>query len=416
MTRPWIPVLATLLALGSGAASAHAAAEVFSNFDVQFQEEDDESLMDHFLTRAPLEWRHSWEFAPSAVRTSQGCLTSGQWFINTDLKLVTALGDHAEFGFGAQQKHTDQFAYEWVDFSFRFPTALGKFSVFFRPLFDKGAQDLGFGWEAGNDSAANQLQVQMIFEDTFNNFWAFRQNKLGNASAPYVKRPYEPTVRYVHRGPSGTPLERVEIGGTWLTHSVRRVQGYNEMHAYDEGLWGALEYGKVEWNALGFGWEVGGHNAQATQTGQPDTLAAFDYTNYRRQWQAEAAVRRRLAPRFRAELRYLYQDRTQDVYTPVGLGQFGAIDRMVVLDTHWGVSENWGLRFGAMHDNISIDRAGPNQPFSWGSRRENRAFVGLTARFGRVLIHAVEGIELDAEPYDVWLVHDKGFIHLQATF
>jgi hypothetical protein len=69
-----------------------------------------------------------------------------------------------------------------------------------------------------------------------------------------------------------------------------------------------------------------------------------------------------------------------------------------------------------MHDNITIDQAGPHQAFSWGSRQENRAFFGLSARFGRVTISAIEGVELDSEPYDVWLVHDKGFLHLQASF
>jgi hypothetical protein len=28
----------------------------------------------------------------------------------------------------------------------------------------------------------------------------------------------------------------------------------------------------------------------------------------------------------------------------------------------------------------------------------------------------IEGIELDPEPYEVWWVHDKGFLHLQTTF
>jgi hypothetical protein len=28
----------------------------------------------------------------------------------------------------------------------------------------------------------------------------------------------------------------------------------------------------------------------------------------------------------------------------------------------------------------------------------------------------IEGIELDPEPYDVWLVHDKGFLQMQTRF
>ena len=37
-------------------------------------------------------------------------------------------------------------------------------------------------------------------------------------------------------------------------------------------------------------------------------------------------------------------------------------------------------------------------------------------RFGRVSLQVVEGLELDREPYEVWAVHDKGFVQLQTTF
>jgi hypothetical protein len=31
-------------------------------------------------------------------------------------------------------------------------------------------------------------------------------------------------------------------------------------------------------------------------------------------------------------------------------------------------------------------------------------------------LQASEGVELDAEPYEVSFHHDKGFLHLQTTF
>jgi hypothetical protein len=73
-------------------------------------------------------------------------------------------------------------------------------------------------------------------------------------------------------------------------------------------------------------------------------------------------------------------------------------------------------RVGAMHDRVTISQIGPYHPTSYGTRVESRAYVGLSARIGRVWVSGVEGIELDPEPYDVWFVHDKGFLHLQATF
>ena len=42
--------------------------------------------------------------------------------------------------------------------------------------------------------------------------------------------------------------------------------------------------------------------------------------------------------------------------------------------------------------------------------------MGLRARFGKVSVEGIEGIELDQEPYQVVWHHDKGFLKLQTTF
>jgi len=60
--------------------------------------------------------------------------------------------------------------------------------------------------------------------------------------------------------------------------------------------------------------------------------------------------------------------------------------------------------------------SGITAPFSFGSRTETRAYLAAMARFGRVNLQIVEGIEVDHEPYEVWAVHDKGFVQLQASF
>jgi hypothetical protein len=402
-----------LLALAALPAGARATAERFSTFDVRSQEEDDESLIDHLLTRAPRDWRSAWEHAPSAVRTSQGCLTSGQWFIQTDVKLVTALGEHAEFGLDARQNQTDLSAYDFLAFSFRFPTTAGKFGASFAPTYDKSRQDLGLTWEAGSDTAEYQVQAAFVLEDAFNNLWAFRQTRVGEQSEPYLKRPYQPMLAFVHRGQRG-PLERVEVGGIWLTHSIKQVTGTPVDLL--EGLWGAQGYGLAEWRALGFGFEAVGRSGQAESTDQPADLSAAEQSDFRRQWQAELALRRGIGRRLRAEGRWLYQERSQITTEAPGQSRFGAIDRVIALDTWYDLTENWSARLGGMYDQITVAQSGPNPAFTYGSRRESRAYVGLSARFGRVSVHAVEGVELDPEPYEVWLVHDKGFLHLQAAF
>src|SRR5207253_1586150 len=116
--RPGHPVtrarlLAAALALGvvCAPAAARAGTEEFSTFSVERQEEDDESVLDHMLSRAPRDWRAEWERAPLAFRTQQGCLTSGQWLVHNDLKLETALGARARFGVQLQDYEDDVASY-----------------------------------------------------------------------------------------------------------------------------------------------------------------------------------------------------------------------------------------------------------------------------------------------------------------
>src|SRR5439155_25018591 len=146
-------VIALALALCLGPRVGRAGTEEFSPFDVEQQEEDDESLLDHLLTRAPRAWRAEWERAPQAFRTQQGCLTSGQWLIHSDLKLETALGSRARLGVKLRQYEDDAANFNYLDLTFRFPTRFGTVGALFRPLYDKSRQDFGVTWEAGADTS-----------------------------------------------------------------------------------------------------------------------------------------------------------------------------------------------------------------------------------------------------------------------
>jgi hypothetical protein len=404
--------IAALLLLALSPRTAPAGTEQFSTFEIVLQEEDDESLLDHLLTRAPRAWRHEWESAASAIRTSQGCLTSGQWFIETDLKLRTALGQHAQFGLDVRQNQTDRASYDYVDFSFMFPTRFGTFGAMFRPIYDKSKQDFGFTYEAGTDTSAWQVQAAFVLEDTFNNLWEFRQTRVGNESEPYTRRPYEPSLRLAHRG--GGALQRLEAGGKWLTPSEKMLAGTPVDHV--GGLWGASGYGLVELQTGGTLWELRGTTVQAASDLEPLDFSTGDGRTVRRQWAAEIAATRTLPGRIECEARYLYQSREESAREPVGPSRFDAIDRLAMVEARFPVAGQVHARVGGMFDRITVVHEG--MPFlqTYGTRNESRAFVGLSARFGRVSIHAIEGIELDPEPYEVWLVHDKGFLHLQATF
>src|SRR5262245_37607556 len=276
MTARRAGCLLLLAALAGRPRIAAAGTEEFSTFDVESQEEDDESLIDHLLTRPPRPWRDEWERSTEALRTSQGCLTSGQWFIDTRLKLRAPLGERARFGFEMTQDESDRESYFYTDFTFRFPTAWGTPGAMFRPLFDKSRQDFGVFWEAGDDTADAHLLAMFVFEDTFNNLWAFRQTRVGEASEPYERHPYEPSLAFRVRRPDW----RVEALGRWLTPSRKSLANPDRTST----LWGALGGGAVEARALGLGWEVRGGTKQAASTEQPADLSTSDSRDMRRQW------------------------------------------------------------------------------------------------------------------------------------
>lgn len=392
---------------------ALAGTEEFSTFDVDRQEEDDESLLDHVLTRAPRNWRDAWERAPLAFRTEQGCLTSGQWFIHSDLKVETALGDRARFGVVLRQAEDDIARYDYVDLSARTPTRIGTLGVGFRPFYDKSRQDFTLMWELGADTSAIQVQAKFGLEDLFNNLWAFRQTRVGDRSEPYVKHPFEPALRVVTRHTHW----RTEFDVKYLTPSVQQLPAATDLDpVLHSTLWGTLASAAVEYRASGIEWELRGRNHQAFSSVAPAGAPFGNEADFRRQWAIESAVRRPFPRGIVAELRGIYQDRDQHHGPPLGPGATGAIDRTLGAEVEWEAHPRLTARLGGLYDRITVARSGLAFRQSYGTRTESRAYVGLAARFGNVTISIVEGIELDPEPYEVWAVHDKGFFQLQAIF
>jgi hypothetical protein len=392
---------------------ARANAEEFSSFDVELQEQDDETVIDHLLTRAPREWRAEWERAPQAFRTSQGCLTSGQWIMLNDLKLRTALGRHSTFNLNLLQSHDDTESFDYLGLGFQRAVPNGSLGLIFAPSYDKSKQDFALRWEFGADTSSFQLMSQFTLEDTFNNIWEFRQSRAGQASEPYLRHPYESELRVVSRG----ERLRLEAGGRWLSPGVKRIEGLYGGPPYRiRKLWGALGYAAMELHAIGCEWEARGVNEQADGADHPDSLGAPDGADFRRQWSGEISVRRALDPRTSVVAHLVYQERTQRYGEGLGPGLFAAVDRVYHVEVNRRLTENLRLRVGGLYDRLGFARTGVTRFTSEDRKKESRAFIGLMARFGRVSVQGVEGIELDREPYDVTLHHDKGFLQLQTTF
>lgn len=398
--------------LASAAPSARADVEEFSTFDIALQEHDDESTLDHYLTRFPRAWSESWAHGTAGLRTSQGCLTSGEWFIDTDLRARAPMGEKAWLGIDYFQSESDIFHTDHLDLSFHFPMPRGGAFAMFRPSAAKAAQDFALGWEAGADTSAFQMRATWTLEDVFNNFWAFRQTQVGGLSEPYERRPYEPALAIAVRRPGWW----IETAAKWLTPSRKRLVDatFTGLPLEHHELWGAAGHARAGVWIGPVLLEARTDHRQARERDTPIT-SGVDALDWRRQWSAEGAVSTAIAAGTTCELRYLYQSRTQREGALANQGFLDVEDRMLALEVGREITSRFTARIGGIYDRIGVART--NWPdFSWGSRKESRAYVGLAARFGRVLVSGTEGIELDHELYDVWLVHDKGFLQLQTTF
>lgn len=409
--RAALLVLALALALPG---ATRAGTEEFSTFGVEYQERDDESLIDHMLTRAPAAWDAEWARAPLAVRTQQGCLTAGQWFTSIDLKARTSMGGRAWFGFDLTQRQDDTVDYQFLDFSFHVPTRWGTPYLMFRPFHDKSRQDFALGWDVGADTSAFELSAVMGLEDMFNNLWSFRQTTLGELAQPYLKHPFEPALRLAVRQPAWN----AEVGGRYLTPGTKKIIVSYVFPDLDSvaTLWGTYAWGSVSARALGGELTVRAVNHQAESADWLITTPDVTDRNYRRQWCVETIVRRPIAPRWRAEGHWLYQERSANIASPTAPRSLFAVDRALQLEVGYAPLASLSLRAGALHDRVTITQAGTSLPRTEGTRGENRAYFGLALHFGRVSLQGVEGLELDHEPYVVSWIHDKGFLQLQALF
>lgn len=407
--RRWAATACALLLLLAG--PARASIEEFATFDLSRMEEDDESALDHYLARAPETWRDEWERSPNGFRTSQGCLTAGLWNTEYEMKSRSPLGKRAHLDLQLLQVATDYADYQWLSLEFRFPTRLGLAGVRFRPTYDKSQQDFALLWSHGDGATPVQVEAALTLEDMFNTFWEFRQARVHDHNEPYRRHPFEPAARVIWRGKK----HRVEASGAWLTPSRKKIDDPDDRLDGAYTLWGSrflvqAERQFSEWNIEA---RLDGERALSTRSYD---LAPGNTRVYRRLWNGELALRREFGANTRAEARWIYRDRAQSWSPPGGDGRLAALDRVSGIEVSRRLTPAFALRAGVLYDRVGIGVHGGYPGFTWGSRKESRAFVGAQARFGRVTVQGLECIELDHEPYEVTFHHDKGFLQLQTTF
>lgn len=400
-----------LLASWLGASRAHASIEEFDSFDLSRMEEDDESALDHYLARQPVAWRDEWERSTNGFRTSQGCLTAGLWNTEYETKVRSPMGEKTHLDLELLQVETDYAHYQWLSLDFRYRSRAGNLGFRFRPSYDKSQQDFAFLWSHGDGTTPLQVETALTIEDMFNTFWEFRQARVKEHNEPYRRHPFEPSARVISRGKK----HRLELGGTWQTPSRKVIDDPDSTKDGAFTLWGSkfLVVGERQFSDWNIEARLDGERVLTTR---PTRREPGNARLFRRMWNGELAIRRQLGADTRAELRWMYKDRAQSWAPPGGDGRLRALDRVLASEISHGFLEHWNARAGLMYDRVTIAVHGAAPGFTWGSRKESRAYLGLRAKFGRVSVQGIECIELDHEPYEVSFHHDKGFLHLQTTF
>ena len=98
-------------------------------------------------------------------------------------------------------------------------------------------------WDVGADTSAYQLEATYTFEDMFNNLWAWRQTRVGNAAEPYERHPLRAgaTLRHATR-------PRALRGLRQVPHAVEEARAPHTggLPRRETTLWGALGDAAIE--------------------------------------------------------------------------------------------------------------------------------------------------------------------------
>jgi hypothetical protein len=405
--------LVALAALLAVATPARASYEEFATLDVLKQEEDDENLLDHVLVRQPIEWRDDWERARGAFRSSQGCFTSGQWYLDHELRMRVPMGDTTRLDLEIRDVSDAESVYGWTQFDFRFPLPrLGLWGVRVRPSFDKSRQDLALLWDHGTPLAGLHVHLAMGLEDFFNKLWSMRQTRVGDESEPYVRHPFEPAFRAGWR----SERTRIELGGKWLTPSEKRIETADPALRRREDLWGVKGDGLVSERIGPVTAQVAFETAQAQSEEHWDAIATYDHHFFRRRWRVDGALTHPLGAQGRLTARFLYQERSEVIRPLLADASFDVIDRMPMLEVAGPMPFDFFGRAGFLRNRVTTVQHGILPHWTWGTRVETRAFVALQKQFGSVMVQGIECVEFDREFYDVAFIHDKGFLQVQVLF
>ncbi len=403
------------------ASFASADMSEFETWRMDVQDTDDEYPLDHLFSLFGEDWQRAWRQSDQGMRLSNSCGTHEKWEIGIEAKLRRNLG--RGFGIAYAYRKADTFSHlsEWNEISLSWRlTGKHSMGLYYRPRFAKADHDLGlrFDWRPRKEQG---LGFDINFQRFVGNRIARKRSIEAEERWIYDRLPRflsfwaalgsEDGARIALDGAVLMPTERKHHPpAIWLPdpdylHKLEGARLGLDAHSPKLGPWRGL---------LSIGWKQG----------LDETLPLVDGAALAKRTERETLwlrpkLERDFNERWSASLLFEYRERFEDSegedLPPDGY-HYSARSRSWQAGFAWRVNDRFQLDFGYAGSGIGVTPGGDpdwiNEEYRHFDRDENRLYLTLDYRWRGVALLFTETFELDEEPYDSFLFHDKSFFQI----
>lgn len=401
---------------------SYADMSEFETWRMDTQDADDEHALDHLQAINPLSWRRDWLDAESGMRLTNSCGSHEKWEMEIEAKVQRELSPSFFLSYAYFKTEAFSHRSDWNELALEWRHGKGhSLGLFYRPRFAKADHDLGFRLQWNLD-ARHGIGLDFIFQRFVNNRIAKKSSVLAEERWLYEKAP-----RFLEFWllADGGEKSRIEFRAALLTPTHRThhpASVYLLPQDYEEKLDGGRIQLDLSSPSFGSWWvetSAGGKWGSTQKNPLMLGLGIPAKTTDRETWWFRPSLNNKLSRKWIAKLHFEYREKHEDSAGPDLPGEgfhYSSISRSWMAGLTWKAGPRFNLDFGYAGSGVSI---GPTSDPDWisedichSSRNENRLYLTLDYRWKGIALLFTETFELDDEPYDSFLLHDKSFFQV----
>ncbi len=412
-------IVAVLLSISSCVAAADMSE--FETWRMDVQDTDDEYPLDHLFSLFGEDWQRDWRSAEQGMRLSNSCGTHEKWEIGIEAKLRRDLGGRFDIAYAYRK--TDAFSHriEWNEIALAWH-GLNEHAIgfYYRPRFAKADHDLGLRYD-WRPKKGQGFGIDLNLQRFVGNRIAKKRSIEAEERWIYDKLPRFLSAWAAIGGENGgrlaldagllLPTERKHHPpAIWLPdpdylHKLEGARLRLDVRSPMLGAWRGL---------LGAGWK----------RGRDETIPLVERVVLakridRKTLWLRPKLQRDLNERWSASLLFEYRERFEDSEgedLPDEGYHYAARSRSWQAGLAWRVNDRFRMDFGYAGSGIDVRPGGDpdwiGEEYRHFDRDENRLYLTLDYRWKGVALLFTETFELDEEPYDSFLFHDKSFFQI----